>query len=135
MPVVEPSDLFPEYIVFCTDYNMAEEHYAEDLVIAVMRESKHDLAENLCYKNIIEELYSMSVINVRQYDLINKCEKNKGEICAIDKVLDMVINKKVQVSGFMKVLKKKIPWEHSNIEEGVKKFQSGERITPGLTRK
>ena len=114
---------------------MAEEHYAEDLVIAVIKETKRILAENMCHKYIVEELYSTSVINVRQYDLTNTCEKNEGEICATDKILDMVINKKVQVSGFMKVLKKKISWEHSKIEEGVKKFQSGERITPGLTRK
>ena len=114
---------------------MAEEQKIEDLVIAVIKETKCNLAENMRHKNIVEELYSKSVITVRQYDLTNTCEKNKGEICAIDKVLDMVINKKIQVSGFMKVLKKKIPWEHSNIEEGVKKIQSGERITPGLTRK
>ena len=114
---------------------MAEEHCDEDLVIAVIKETKHALAENMCYKNIREELYSKSVINKRQYDLTNTCEKNKGEICAIDKVVDMVINREVQVPGFMKVLKKKIPWEHSKIVESVEIFQSGERVTPGITRK
>ena len=114
---------------------MAEEHYDENLVITVIKETKQGLAENMCHHSFIEELYSKSVINVRQYDLAKTCEGSKGEICAMDKVLHMVINREVQVSGFMKVLKEKISWENIKIEENVKKFQSGQRITPGLTCK
>ena len=114
---------------------MAEEYFDEDLVITVIRKTKHDLAENMCYNGIIEELYCKSILNKRQHNLTKTCQEREGEICAIDKVLDMVINREVKVPGFMKVLKAKIHWEYTNIQESVRKFKSGEWICPGLMRK
>ena len=86
-------------------------------------------------QKIIEELYCKFVISTRQYDLTKTCMEREGEIRAIDKVLDMVIKGEVQVPGFMEVLKEKIPWKHTKIQESVRKFKSGEWITPGLSRK
>ena len=114
---------------------MAEEHCDEELVITVIRRNKRDLAKKMCHKEVIEELYCKFVLDERQYDWTKTCKESEGEIRAIDKVLDMVINREVQLPGFMNVLKEKIQWEHANIQEGVRKFKSGEWITPGLSRK
>ena len=135
LPYINTVRHINDCIVLCTGCKMAEELCDENLVIRVIRKTKHDLAENICYKEIIDELYCKSVINKRQYDLTKTCMEREGEICAIDKVLDMAINGEVQVPGFMKVLKEKMNWEHANIQEGVRKFKSGEWITPGLSCK
>ena len=114
---------------------MAEEYLDEDLVLAVIRKTKPDLEERIHVSDLMEELYSGFVISNLQHDQIKTYTEKEGVIYATGKLLEMVINKKVHISGFLEVLKEKNHKEHQLIEEGVKKFKSGEWVLPGLNRK
>ena len=133
MQLVKIGEVFSDCVVLCTGRTMAKVHYDEDLVRAAIRRMKAELDESINLSTIIEVLYSKDIINEMQYQQIMACEGREGRNCATSRLLNMVISAEVEVPGFMKVLKEKIPWEHTRILEGVKKYKSGEWITPGLS--
>ena len=106
-------------------------HYNEDLVREVIRKTKTELSESIDPDRILAHLYSESVINPGQHDLLETYRNTKGRMYVMGQFLEMVMKKEVQATGFMKTVSQQLPWVEKQILECVKRFESGEWKVPG----
>ena len=111
---------------------ISDEGKEEYLVREVIKRNREDIEGSILMYKIMETMLSEGVISDRQYDQLKTHEQREGNIYAVTTFVDMVLRNDVNTSGFMNILKRKIPWEYEKIVDGTQKFKSGNWNFPGL---
>ena len=94
-----------------------------DFIRGALQKLLPRLKQTIDLKGLGEDLFTNAVINPQQW---TKLKEEKWE-----PLLEMVIEKEIEVDGFMEVMKSYYQQKHQAIQEAVHKFRTGEWNLPG----
>ena len=98
----------------------------KDLLKGAIKHQKKSLSEEFLVTQFLDLLLQERVIEPVQYQEIQTCATNKGEIHASSLFWSKVLNEDISAVRFMKVMKREKHWICDMMQEYVAKVKSGE---------